>query len=497
MLPSIEELLHRVAAQLAAAGVGKSARVAVAVSGGVDSLVLLHVLCTLHRSHPFVELLALHVNHQLRSARSHQQDLRHIERCISLFKCPLVVRSLPRGLIKRWSQRKKISIEMAARELRYGQFRRVMHHYALNTLLLAHHLDDQAETVIMRLLQGEGVMGLQGIPLQREEQWHSSQLRYLRPFHTLSKRELINYANHHHIRVNFDSTNRVPRYLRNAIRHHLIPVIQPLFPRYLNSLHLLSQQIGEMVAYIKEQSISQLSWERVAPLVYRIKVAQFCRASPLLQLYSFYRLLNESSQRQRVPRRFFDSAIVSLTQHKHLEGVRTIGEGYGIRLSLEEQWLYWKIESAIPAPLHYTAVFFPKAGEHSCLIRIVVPQIASTNRAISQHSNKISSFALLWFHCGPLNDPLVINMNIVVLNDKNGCPITEYRCIIKNKMDQIASFTFRQLAETWSVNKITANSQVTWGVNTHGEHSALPHALQGAQQFICSLPDYGAEYAAR
>ncbi len=503
MSPPIERLPRRVAAQLTEAGLGSSARVAVAVSGGVDSLVLLHALCTLQSAHPFAKLLALHVNHQLRSARSYRQDLQCIKRCLSSFDCPLIVCSVPRGFIMRYSKRKRISIEMAARELRYAQFRRIMRHYALDALLLAHHLDDQAETILMRLLQGEGVAGLQGIPPLREEQWHGSQLRYLRPLHAFSKKELINYAHQHHIRASLDSTNRSPRHLRNAIRRRLIPAIQFLFPGYRDSLQQLSQQLGEMLAYIKEQSTYQLLWEPLTALAYRIKWTHFCSAPRLLQFYSFYQLLNRSSPRRRIPRRFFDAALASLAEYGASENFRMIGIGYGIRLSLEGPWLYWRIEERLPAPLHYMArLSSVEEAPRPALIRIATPQLESSMRIVPPAGgNRSLSSVLLWFHCALVNDPLLIHIEIVGLShqssqsNKAGCLIINYRCILEDRMGQIALFALRQLAQAWSVGDVIADSRVaSWRVSTHGEacrEPTLPRPLQNMQQINGSLPDYG------
>ena len=190
-------------------------RLAVAVSGGKDSMCLLHAL---HSSiqQPFT---AIHINHQLRDEDS-ELDQQLVENYCRDHQINLKVSRIH-------LQKDSPNLEENARILRYREIARIMDEESITDLFLAHHQDDQIETILMRLLRGTGLRGLTGIfsrtgfpvdcaPLDTSE-WEIH-----RPFLHIPASDILEYVSHHKIPYREDHSNSDPRFLRNNIRHNLI-----------------------------------------------------------------------------------------------------------------------------------------------------------------------------------------------------------------------------------------------------------------------------------
>ena len=464
------DLYERVVSELARQQFSTTSRIGVAVSGGVDSLVLLHVLCRLHRTQPFNVLVALHVNHRLRAVYYQQRDIHRITACLSTSECRLVLRTLPRGLIARWAVTHGISIEMAARDLRYGQFRRIVHDCKLDALLLAHHLNDHAETVIMRLLRGEGIVGLQGIPSYREECWNNTTVRYVRPFHAIPKVDLIHYARRIGLRWSFDHTNRSTRYLRNAVRATLVPAIARLFPHYIYALRTLSQQVGDILHYMRAQSSAQLAWQKCSSQRYRIRRDIFCRAESVLQLHSLYQLVNRTLSHTRVPLRFLQSVRTHIVACATAEGDQHVWTGHGIELYLEGAWLYWRVATLPRAPWHHTAILLEDQEQYKhCLVKILSPIEPSESWPEPRTTDSIPPAAIvIWLRCSVIYGPLLIRIEIVVDSDyekfrDSSCLIAHYKCIIEDSMGVLVSFSYSAVSQSSLKDATVATRVSQWG----------------------------------
>ena len=183
----------------------------VAVSGGRDSMALLHVLHAIRTAYPF-SLLAVHVNHGLRGAES--DDDAHFVRqvCVKL-DVPLKVTKLSGFTLR--------SPEEKLRDARYAFFEQVLKEQPGARLATAHHLNDQLETVLMRLFHGSGVKGLTGIPVVRGP--------YIRPFLDVTREQISAYCRDEKIDFREDSSNGDTTKLRNRIRHELFPVLKTVF----------------------------------------------------------------------------------------------------------------------------------------------------------------------------------------------------------------------------------------------------------------------------
>lgn len=200
----------------------------VAVSGGVDSMVLLHVLHAL--GHP---VQVLHVDHGLRGAAS---DADH-----ALVVATAAALGVPchteRVNVAEHHHVPGVSLQMAARAARYAVFQRAVQEGPA-TLAMAHHADDAVETFLMNLLRGMGAEGWGGIPLRSGH--------FVRPLIELPRASIEAYARAHRIAFRDDASNDDPKYLRNRIRHTLMPLLEELRPgagRVLQRNVALSREI--------------------------------------------------------------------------------------------------------------------------------------------------------------------------------------------------------------------------------------------------------------
>ena len=196
----------------------------IAVSGGVDSMVLLHLLHTLAPEHRWT-LAVAHFNHQLRG-RSSDADETFVRKTAARLHLRVVVGGAD---VKSYAARKKVSIEMAARDLRHAFFAKTARKLKSQAVVLAHHADDQVELFFLRLLRGAGGEGLAGM------QWTSlspcdTKVRLVRPLLNIPKADVELFANEKRIAFRQDATNAQLDYQRNRVRHELIPVLQQIQP---------------------------------------------------------------------------------------------------------------------------------------------------------------------------------------------------------------------------------------------------------------------------
>ena len=196
----------------------------VAISGGLDSMVLLHALNALAKNRRW-KLCVAHFNHKLRG-RASDADEKFVRRAAASLGWPVKT-----GLadIKRIAQELGISIEMAARNLRHDFFASIAREQKIRTVALAHHADDQVELFFLRLLRGAGGEGLAGM------NWASpspsdADVQLIRPLLNFTKTDLCEFAEAEGISFREDATNAQLDFQRNRIRHELVPLLKKLQP---------------------------------------------------------------------------------------------------------------------------------------------------------------------------------------------------------------------------------------------------------------------------
>ncbi|MGA2801384.1 MAG: tRNA lysidine(34) synthetase TilS [Verrucomicrobiota bacterium] len=192
----------------------------VAVSGGLDSKTLLHVIHALSARHRW-KLTVAHFNHQLRG-RSSNADEQLVRKTAMALKLPIVVE---RANVRKFAQKSGLSIEMAARKLRHEFFVRVAKERGIHVVALAHHADDQVELFFLRVLRGTGGEGMTGM------KWRSPspvnrKISLVRPLLDLTKDELHGFAQRNKIHFREDKTNTLLNAPRNRIRNELLPLLR-------------------------------------------------------------------------------------------------------------------------------------------------------------------------------------------------------------------------------------------------------------------------------
>lgn len=195
----------------------------VAVSGGRDSMVLWHAL----RSAGYGDLVVVHVDHGLRGEDS-SADGDFVRREAARLGTPCEVR---RVAVADFAAERRCSLETAARELRYRAIATVARETGRTRVFLAHHADDQVETVLMRLFRGAGSRGLAGMAEEAHRHAEGVELTLLRPLLRVPGEAIAAYAAAHRIAWREDASNTSAFALRNRIRHRLLPEIEAVFGR--------------------------------------------------------------------------------------------------------------------------------------------------------------------------------------------------------------------------------------------------------------------------
>lgn len=204
---------------------------ALAVSGGVDSMVMLHMFAT---ANPRPDFFVVTVNHNLRKEAS--DDCKFVANYCKKFK---VVCKTFNVDVPSYCQAMKVSEETGARLLRLG----VLNSLDVDWVCTAHHADDNAETVLMHIVRGSGANGGEGI--RRENG------KFLRPLLQLSRADIEKYAEEHNVPHVYDATNSQTKYTRNFLRHKVIPLLAELNENVQSNITRFAQNIAEDNAFLE------------------------------------------------------------------------------------------------------------------------------------------------------------------------------------------------------------------------------------------------------
>ena len=219
----------------------------IGVSGGTDSLALLHVLNQLAPRLGIV-IHAATLDHQLRGAES-AGDVQFVEQVCHEWNIAVTV---GRTNVIELAQHQQLGIEAAARLARYDFLAQVAHNLGASTIAVAHHEDDQAETVLMHLLRGAGVHGLSGMALRSLVPNHTD-LKLIRPLLSVSRQEIEAYCVEHNLEPRHDSTNSDTSLLRNAIRLEMLPILQRYTPQVKPALARWAEIAAVEDEYLQQQ----------------------------------------------------------------------------------------------------------------------------------------------------------------------------------------------------------------------------------------------------
>lgn len=216
----------------------------VGLSGGLDSVVLCHIL---HENG--FKIAAAHCNFSLRGYESEGDEI-FCEEFTSQFNIPYFVQKFNTEKI---SSEEKLSIQETARYLRYGYFQLVLEENKFQYIATAHHVNDNVETYLMNLMRGSGVMGLKSIPPVNDN--------VIRPLILASRKEIENYAKENNLHWREDSSNASDDYLRNRVRHHLVPEFVKNNSNFIDHMRITIDDTlfaSEIIRHYVENSLAPL-----------------------------------------------------------------------------------------------------------------------------------------------------------------------------------------------------------------------------------------------
>jgi len=204
-------------------------KLVLAVSGGVDSMVLLDLFDRLRASLD-LRLFVAHVDHGVRG-RASALDARFVAMESKRRGIPFDGKKMPKGFFKG-----KGNFQEVARELRYQFFEKVATKHKAKKILTAHQADDGFETFLMRLIRGAGIEGLKGITLERSVSKEKKNIRLIRPLLFFSRDQIIQYAQERKVPWREDSSNQKEHYLRNRVRKRIVKEMKQLNPRVVENM---------------------------------------------------------------------------------------------------------------------------------------------------------------------------------------------------------------------------------------------------------------------
>ncbi|MEP2667892.1 MAG: tRNA lysidine(34) synthetase TilS [Cyclobacteriaceae bacterium] len=230
-------------------------RILLAVSGGVDSMAMLHLFHTTG-----YKIGVAHCNFQLRDAAS-DGDEQLVQQTCQQWKIPFHTQ---RFETNNYAAVNGLSTQMAARELRYAWFREMMQAHAYDKLATAHHLNDNLETTLLNFVRGTGISGLKGIPPTTDN--------IIRPLLAFTKKELLDYARDNQLSWREDASNATDDYDRNQLRHQVIPKLEELNPSLEDTFKRTNQRL-QGAAAVFQLGLDQLRKQFVTEEKNRITIS--------------------------------------------------------------------------------------------------------------------------------------------------------------------------------------------------------------------------------
>lgn len=221
----------------------KTKKLLITISGGVDSIVLTHLLYKLQ-----LDISLAHCNFQLRGIES-DIDEHFVRELANTLEIPFFTKKFD---TKTYAHQQKESTQIAARNLRYAWFEELANQHQFDYILTAHHADDTIETFLINLTRGTGLEGLTGIPKQ-----NGNIIRPLLPF---SRQQIVSYAEKEKIQWREDTSNAETKYTRNKIRHLVIPVLKEINPSLLKNFESTLTHLEGSNSIIKDK-IQELRFE--------------------------------------------------------------------------------------------------------------------------------------------------------------------------------------------------------------------------------------------
>ncbi|WYD79773.1 MAG: tRNA lysidine(34) synthetase TilS [Candidatus Electrothrix gigas] len=270
--------------------VAQRSKIVAAVSGGPDSMALLHLLAdACNRGKLALELTAVWVDHGLRPQETPAEE-QTVQAATEQLGIPCIKHRVD---VTSWSKEQKISLEHAARDLRYAALRNTAREVGAACIAVAHTADDQAEEILLRVLRGSGRQGVAGMQMRTRD--------LIRPLLNIDKSELLAWLTEQQIPFCLDSSNQDLRFLRNRVRHQLLPFLQEHFEQGIkkslrktaDSLAVDEDLLAQFTAEAEQNTVKEVSAEANSTGTGTLQLVRhpFCKLHPALQRRVVERLL--------------------------------------------------------------------------------------------------------------------------------------------------------------------------------------------------------------
>jgi tRNA(Ile)-lysidine synthase len=224
-------------------------KIVVAVSGGPDSVCLLDILYSL-RKELGIELHVAHLNHQLRGAEA-DADADYVKALARRLKLPATIESAD---VRSFQKKHKLTLEEAAREVRYGFLAAVAQKTGAEKVAVGHTAADNVETLLMHIIRGSGLKGLRGLLPDSQIKAGGTGLRVIRPLLCLTREETEDYCAAHRLNPRTDSTNLSAAPFRNKVRRRLLPQLRGLNPQFDEALLRTAATAAADLAFIEQEA---------------------------------------------------------------------------------------------------------------------------------------------------------------------------------------------------------------------------------------------------
>ena len=310
------DFLKRVGAAISERGLSGK-RLLVAVSGGPDSLALLHALYRL-RGEYGLTLRGAHLNHRLRGAES-EADAEFVADTFERLGVPFTVDGVD---VAGYRRRHRLSLEDAARRVRYSFLADAAAEHGADAIALGHTADDQAETVLMHIIRGSGLDGLRGMQALDRRTISGRRVALFRPLLDVSRAETEAYCRALCLTPRIDPSNSSPEFLRNRIRMELVPLLEQMNPSMRDALVRLARNATQDSDYIREHA--DAVWREVTRQV----------EDGVVRLDAVALGGEHAAIRGRVLRRAIEAAGGEVTQRHILDMMALFGRAPGKRLHL-------------------------------------------------------------------------------------------------------------------------------------------------------------------
>lgn len=314
-------------------------RIIVGCSGGVDSIVLLHFLSEFSKVMDF-KVAAIHVNHMLRGEEA-DEDRRFVEEFCLKRNVPIFAKDIP---IPEIMEREQGNLQDICRRERYAYCMQVMQQNDYNKLAVAHHADDQMESILMAMVKGANEQGILGMPAKRS--FYSKEL--IRPLLSVTRQEIEEYLQHFQLAFREDASNLKDSYMRNRFRHHVVPLLREENPKVAKSFQRFSEK-----QRMEDELLDNLAQEVLDEciifqneLLIKLQIIPFQRHALALQRRAILLLLKYLYKDTIIAQSYpLWNAILSLVETTAGHGEISLSDGGVARRQYDILELYRKVPS--------------------------------------------------------------------------------------------------------------------------------------------------------